>query len=56
MLNIIAAIIVIATYFTWGWWLLHRRWKFDNDLDNGFFWSIVPVAIATWYALYLAGA
>jgi hypothetical protein len=56
MLNILAAVIVTIAYLSWGLWLIDRKWVSDSDLDNGFFWSIIPVALLTWYALHLAGA
>ena len=56
MFNIFAAILVTTTYFLWGLWLIDRRWASETDLDGGFFWSVIPVAIATCYALYLVGA
>ena len=56
MLNILAAIIVILAYTICGLWLLNRKWKSESDLDLGFFIAIIFVAIATWFALYLAGA
>ena len=40
----------------WGMFLLERTWKYADDLDAGFLWSIIPVEIAIWTALYLAGA
>jgi hypothetical protein len=53
----IPSFIIVGTYMSWGLWLLDRRWaKPDDDLDSGFFWSILPVALLTWLALYLAGA
>lgn len=55
-MNFIAALIAIATFLIWGLFLLERTWKIADDLDAGFFWSIIPVAIAIWTALYLAGA
>lgn len=54
MTNLIAGLIAIATFIFWGWFLLERTWKYADDLDAGFFWSIIPVAIAIWTALYLA--
>jgi len=56
MINIISALIAIATFMFWGWFLLERTWQCANDLDAGFFWSIIPVAIALWTALYLTSA
>jgi hypothetical protein len=56
MINVIAGLIAIATFMIWGLFLLERTWKYANDLDAGFFWSIIPVAIALWTALYLASA
>lgn len=56
MLNIIAAIIVFAAYLTFGLWNFSRVWRYSDDLDAAFFWSLVPVAIATWIALYIVDA
>jgi hypothetical protein len=56
MLNIIAAIIVFAAYFTFGIWNITRKWQYSNDLDAAFFWSLAPLAIATWIALYMVDA
>jgi membrane protein DedA with SNARE-associated domain len=55
-MNFLAAFIAIATFIIWGWFLLERTWQVADDLDAGFFWSIIPVAIALWIALYLASA
>lgn len=55
-MNFIAALIAIATFMIWGLFLLERTWQTATELDAGFFWSIIPVAIAIWTALYLAGA
>jgi membrane protein DedA with SNARE-associated domain len=55
-MNFLAAFIAIATFMTWGHFLLERTWQVADDLDAGFFWSIIPVAIALWLALYLARA
>ncbi|MCA6504128.1 MAG: hypothetical protein IM560_18915 [Pseudanabaena sp. M085S1SP2A07QC] len=55
-MNFLAAFIAIATFMIWGWFLLERDWKYANDLDAGFFWSIIPVAIVISTALYLASA
>ena len=56
MINLIAGLIAIATFMIWGHFLLERTWQVGDDLDAGFFWSIIPVAIAIWVALYLASA
>lgn len=40
----------------WGLFLLERTWQIADDLDADFFWSIIPVEIAIWAALYLASA
>jgi len=56
MVNLIAGLIAIATFMFWGWFLLERTWKYANDLDAGFFWSIIPVAIVLWIALWLTSA
>ena len=56
IVNLIAGLIAIATFIIWGWFLLERTWQINDDLDAGFFWSIIPVAIAIWIALYLASA
>jgi hypothetical protein len=56
MPNILAAIIVTVAYIAWGLWNISRQWKHTDDLDAAFFWSLLPLAIATWYALRLAGA
>jgi len=55
-MQIIAAILLSGAYLIWGLWLLGRRWASSNDLDLGFFLSLIPIAIATWLSLYLAGA
>lgn len=55
-MKFIAALIAIATFLIWGLFLLERTRQIADDLDAGFFWSIIPVAIAIWTALYLAGA
>ena len=52
MNNFLAAIIIVATYSYWGYWLLSRRDNQD-DINSGFLWSIIPVALCTWFALYL---
>jgi len=56
MSNMLAAIIVTTIYLLWRIWLIDRKWASETDLDGGFFWSIIPVATATCYVLYLAGA
>ena len=56
MSHILATIIVTTIYLLWGLWLIDRKWASETNLDGGFFWSIIPVAISTCYALYLAGA
>lgn len=56
MPNILAVLIIAIAYIPWGLWLCDRRWKSVDDLDKGFFISIIPVAILTWFALYLVGA
>ncbi len=56
MINLIAGLIAIATFMIWGHFLLERTWQVADDLDASFFWSIIPVAIALWVALYLARA
>jgi hypothetical protein len=56
MVNLIAGLIAIATFMIWGLFLLERTWQFADDLDAGFFWTLIPVAIALWTALYLAKA
>ena len=53
MNSLLAGLIIVATYSYWGYWLLVRRWQFDNDIDSVFLWSIIPVALLTWFALYL---
>jgi hypothetical protein len=53
MNSLLAGLIVLITYGSWGLWLVKRRWQFEDDLDAGFFWSIIPVALLTWLALYL---
>ena len=53
MNTLLAGFIVVATYGFWGLWLVKRRWQFKDDLDSGFFWSLIPVALLTWLALYL---
>jgi TRAP-type C4-dicarboxylate transport system permease small subunit len=53
MINLIAGLIAIATFMIWGWFLLERTWQIADDLDAGFFWSIIPVAIALWIGLHL---
>jgi len=55
-MNFLAAFIAIATFMIWSHFLLERTWQVADDLDAGFFWSIIPVAIALWIALYLASA
>lgn len=56
MPNILAAIIVTITYLAWGLWMLDRKPSNNADLDLGFFISLTPVALLTWYALYLVRA
>ena len=56
MSNIIAAIIITTVFIAFGIWLCDREWRYIDDLDLGFFLGWVPVAIAIWIALYLAGA
>lgn len=56
MLNIIAAIIATASFIAFGLWHISREWRYTNDLDEAFLWSLIPLAIAWWTALYLAGA
>ena len=53
MNSLLAGLIILITYGSWGLWLVKRRWQFEDDLDSGFFWSIIPVALSTWFALYL---
>jgi ABC-type Mn2+/Zn2+ transport system permease subunit len=53
MNSLLAGLIVLITYGSWGLWLVKRRWQFEDDLDSVFFWSIIPVALMTWLALYL---
>lgn len=55
MANLIAGLITIATFIIWGLFLLERIWEYANDLDDGFFLSIIPVAIALWLSLKLIG-
>jgi len=43
MINLIAGLIAIATFMIWGHFLLERTWQVADDLDAGFFWSIIPV-------------
>jgi len=56
MANIFAALLTIATFMFWGFWLCDRTWEYVNDLDSGFFISIVPVAILLWLALYIGSS
>jgi hypothetical protein len=56
MLNIIAAIIVTVSSIAFGLWHINRKWRYTNDLDDAFLWSLIPLAIAMWTALYLVGA
>ena len=53
-MNIIASIIAIATFVSWGYFLLERTWKIADDLDNISLLSIIPVAIAIWLSLYIS--
>lgn len=55
MANILATFIVTIAYLAWGIWLLDRDHKLD-DLDVYDLLAIIPVAIASWVALYLVGA
>lgn len=55
MINLIAGLIAIATFLIWGNFLIERVWKYQDDLDAGFFYSIIPVAIALWLSFKLIG-
>lgn len=37
MNSLLAGLIVLITYGSWGLWLVKRRWQFEDDLDSGFF-------------------
>ena len=56
MQNIIAAIIVIASFVAFGLWNINREYTHVNDVDTGFLLSLAPLAIAIWTALYIVGA
>ena len=53
MINLIAGLIAIATFMIWGWFLLERSWEYVDDVDDCFFVSIIPVAIALWISFKL---
>jgi len=54
--NILAAIIVIASFVAFGLWNIDREYTHVNDVDTGFLLALAPLAIAIWTALYLVGA
>ena len=48
MIELFAKLLIPIAFFVWGYYLLERNWEYEDDLDDCFFVSIIPVAIALW--------
>jgi hypothetical protein len=53
MIEIFAQLLIAIAFMIWGYYLLERKWEYEDDVDDCFFISVIPVAIALWLGLHL---
>jgi phosphatidylglycerophosphatase A len=55
MIKLYSALLTIAIFVTWGYYLLEQTLK-DGKFEDHVLISIIPVAIALWFSLWVLRA